>query len=789
MKNAFIILAVILATGFCFAQGSSWGVAAIDDAMGIHANPGYLGLGHGFESAMFGSFSSDSNSTLDIENTHGFLLNMNGFGCGYENIVGLKRWSLGAGVGDRTFGIGYLRTWSAHDSWGEGWRNGWIFGTMVRPVKFASAGWAYENTPAMEGHRFGLALRPVTWRVTLFGDVTKPNDVEWEDLSWAVGGELHLVDGIRLFGRYDYYGEDVVGDPVDQISAGFRLDNPFGGVGAIAASGLDDEWSDYTIYSLASSKELPSLFPMPKYSLRITLSGDYSERPRGGFFGGKSKSFTRLIKTLDEAAQDNEVKALVIRYKFPSLNFAQAEELRNVLEKFKENDKPILLYADNLGNLSYYLASVADFIAIPPSGSGVGIIGLHAEMLFFKDALEKVGVAPDFINIGDYKSAMEMFTRTEPSEPAAMNMNEILDVYENEFLSGIAEKLDISPEKAGEVVDNGPYNDLESDFLGLVDSLMYWDEFEEYISDERDIKTQPFGVYAMREHRGMHWGQPDRIAVIVIDGSIIKGSGGGGGLFGGNKTGEKEIIAAVKAAKNNKSVKGILLRISSGGGSALASDLMTHAIKDAADEKPLVVSMGNAAASGGYFVATPGAKIFADNTTITGSIGVISGKFAIGGLYDKIGVTKTIFQRGENSGVFSMSDTFSTAERERIRSSSLRTYDIFKNCVAEGRGLSMDSVDVIGGGRVWPGISAVEIGLVDTIGGFIEALDYLVAESDADEKDLELWLMPGSGDALGQVFDMIDAKLPFKDLREDIPDFPFEDGEQLYLMPFVIEIK
>ncbi|MCD6501746.1 S49 family peptidase, partial [bacterium] len=564
-KIYFVIFASIIVAGLCFAQGGAWGTAAIDDVMGMHKNPGYLGLGHGFESAFFGSFSSDSNSNLNIKNTHGFLLNMNGLAGGYENIVGSKRWTLGGGVGDRSFGIGYLRTWSANDAWGEGWRNGWVFGTMVRPWSFVSAGWAYESTPTMEGHRFGLALRPATWRVTLFGDIIKPNEIEWKDMDWGVGGELHLVDGIRLFGRYDYYG-----DGTDEgISAGVRIDNPFGGVGGIAA-GTTDEMSDFTVYSMASSQKFPSIFPTPKYALRIDLAGDYSERPRGGLFGGRKKTFIRLIKTLDEAARDKEVEALVIRYRFPSLDFGQTEELRTVLDKFKKAGKPILLYADNLGNLSYYLASVADYIAIPPSGSGVDIIGLRAEMRFFKGTLEKVGVKPDFVSIGEYKSAMEMFMLNKPSEHAAQNMNEILDGYEAEFVSGIAQGRGLSDDAVRGLIDNGPYTDLEAESLGLVDSLMYLDEFEKYVEEERHLKTRPFAIYAMHEKRDMDWGQPDRIAVIVIDGNIVKGKGGSGGLFGGSSIGEREIVAAVRAAKNNRSVKGILLRVSSGGGSALA---------------------------------------------------------------------------------------------------------------------------------------------------------------------------------------------------------------------------
>ncbi|MCK5832177.1 S49 family peptidase [bacterium] len=785
-NRALILLAL---AGFCVAQGVYWGTAAIDDPMGMHTNPGYLGLDHGAESAIFGSFSSDSSSALNIENTHGILFNLNGLGGGYENIVGMKRWTLGAGLGERTFGLGYLRTWTSSDAWGEGWRNGWIFGAIVRPWDFVSAGWTYENTQAMKGHRLGLALRPKTWRVTIFGDMLKQNNVDWEDLGWGVGGELHLLDGIRFFGRYDYLGEDILGETVDEISAGIRIDNPFGGVGAVASSGIDDEWSEYTIYSLASSKRLPSLFKLPSYPLRLDLNGEYAEKAQSGIFKGKKKTFANLLRTIQRASEDDQISALIIRYKSPSFDFAQAEELRNIFEEFKANGKEIYIYADNLGNLSYYLASVANFIAVPPSGNGIGILGLRAEMKFFKGTFEKIGVEPDFVNIGEYKSAMEMFTRSEPSEYAAQNINELLDSYNKEFLSGIAESRGITIEKAKELVDNGPYNDLESDSLGLIDSLMYFDQFEKFIKKEKDLKPQPFGIFAMQEYRKMEWGEPDRIAVIVIEGNIIKGKGGSGGLLGGSNVGETEIIAAVNAAKKNRSVKGILLRVNSGGGSALASDLMAHALTDAAEKKPLVVSMGNAAASGGYLVSMPAKKIFADNVTITGSIGVISGKFALGGLYDKIGISTTTFERGQNSGIYSSTDTFSTQQRERIQSGSLRFYDIFKDWVADSREIPVDSVDVLGRGRVWTGERAHEVGLVDSLGGFLDALDYIVQESGADEKNLELWFLPGTSSMVDNMFDSMVKQMPVLNELKKAPIFPFEDYEALYLMPYVIEVK
>ncbi len=814
MKTTLSILSFLclIALQICIAQGPAWGVATVDDLRGLRLNPAYLGLGHGVETAITASFSTDTLTEMDITNHHGFLMNMGGFGWGYQRERDLYRWTLGAGFGDRTFGIGYLRTWTSSDEWGDGWRNGWILGLNARPYEFISVGYSYNNTPEYRGlHTMGIGLRPATWRVTFFGEIAKPDDTPWDDffegdwenkIFYAVGGELHIVNGVRLFGRYDYFGDNtyppifdcemMMTEPevVDNFTLGVRLDNPFSGIGFETLSGVDNNWDIFSIYSTASTKRLPSIIPVPKHALRMDLTGNYVENPRSSLFGARGKPFSRLVRTLDDAAEDNEIDGLIIRWRNPSLSYAQIEELRNVLLKFKANEKPVVIYADYLGNVSYYFASVADFLAISPTGGGVNILGLRANMTFFKGTLDKIGIQADFLHAGKYKSAMEMLMREEPSEFAEKNMNEILDALDKVFVEGIASARGLSPDEVREIIDNGPYTDLEAVELGLVDSLMYWDEFDEYVKKERDMKTSPIGVYAFQEKRSVEWGEPDRIAVIVIDGSIIYGKGGVGGFFGGNRTGNEEIVSAINTAKNNNSVKGILLRVDSGGGSAVASDLMAHALSKAAEEKPVVVSMGGAAASGGYFVSAPGYKIFADGATITGSIGVISGKFADDGLYKKIGVTQTEFKRGENSGIYALSDTFSTSERERMQKSIDRFYDIFKEKVARGRALETDSVETIAQGRVWVGTDAQEIGLVDSIGGFIDALDYLIEKCEAERNDLELWFMPSlTSFNMMDLLSQVRMELPFGDKLQDIPDFPYEDGEPLYLMPYVIEIE
>jgi len=796
----FVLFFITVLTSCVLAQGPAWGVAVVDDVWGMHLNPGYLGIGNGAESALFGYFSPDSLNNIGIDNSHGLLLNFGSFAGGYERHAGLYRWTAGLGAGDKTFGIGYLRTWSKCDAWDGGWKNGWIFGTLVRPCSFVSLGWSYQSPPMASGtHRFGIGLRPTSWRVTLFGDVAKPDDTPWEDfykgdwtnkVYWGVGTELHLVNGIRLFGRYDRFGEEESsGETLDEISVGLRIDSRFGGAGMLVNSGSDDAWDIYSIYSIGSVEELPSIIPMPKRALRLDLEGDYVERPRGGLFFIGGKTFGRLLQILDKAAEDDEITGLVIRWRSPDINFAQAEELRAAIQKFSANDKPVLLYADNLGNLSYYLASAADYVAIAPSGGGVHVIGLRAELTYLKGTLDKLGITGDFISAGDYKSAPETFTRTEPSEFAAENINDILDGLERQFISGIAQSREMSVEQVGDIIDGGPYTDAEAESLGLIDTLCYWNEFENYVKEERDLQAEPIGTYAMREMRNMQWGEPDRIAIIVVDGSIIHGKGGSGGLFGVT-SGDREIVAAIDAARKNKTVKGVLFRIHSGGGSAIASDLIRHALSRAAEEKPVIVSMGGAAASGGYAISVPGEFVFTDKATFTGSIGVFGGKFSLEGLYDKIGVTHAVFTRGENAGIYSLMDTFSVKERERYESVIMRYYDLFKGRVGEERNLPTDSVESIARGRVWLGSDAVEIGLADSIGGFTDALNYIIEETGVNERELELLFWPSAKAFMfPELLNMATSWIPFKEKLEDIPTFPYDDYEPLYLMPYIIEVK
>ncbi|MBN2543700.1 signal peptide peptidase SppA, partial [bacterium] len=674
------------------------------------------------------------------------------------------------------FGSNYLWRKTADDIK----QDGWSFGLMAQPIKQVSIGWKYESTDWNSYNQFGIGLRPLNWRVTLFWEGLLPDEAELKDMSHFFGGELHLVDGIKLFGKVD---QD------NNFWAGAEIDFWNQGIGAVV-QGNDEETSSETYYGHFSAEYFKTLIPKKDKYLYLSLSGTLEEQKRGFSFFEENISMTllNLIITIDKAAKDEDIKGLVIRFNNFGLGMGMAEELRIALERFKAEGKKIYVYMDTPGNAIYYLASCADSIFMPESGS-LNLTGLSAEMMFLKGTFDKLGIKADLEREGKYKSAVEMFTRDSMSAANREETEALLDdIYEN-LLVKIEEGRGWSEAKVRDLIDRGPYSATDALSEGLVDSLLYFDEFKKFVSE--DIGLVGWNQYTSIGSREYVWGSKPKIAVVWAEGGIVRGSSGRS-LLSGLTVGSETFAKAITAAKNDIDVKAILVRINSPGGSAHASDEMWHAVQQASEKKPVIVSIGNVAASGGYYLACSGDYIFADDNSITGSIGVISGKFSLGGLYDKIGVNKQIIKRGENSAIWTDSREFNEMERERVRRSVKNYYMIFKNRVVETREMSQDSVQSIAQGRVWTGKAGEKIGLVDSIGGLYDALTYtkikggLKIEDEIELKELpkprfEFPFLPGFN-AEVQLPD------PLREELEKLPVFPYENSEPLYLWPYKLYI-
>lgn len=468
-------------------------------------------------------------------------------------------------------------------------------------------------------------------------------------------------------------------------------------------------------------------------------------------------SLKGLLERLKEARLDSSVSAVVMEVQNAQLGTGQLEEIHASLRKFAAVDKPVYIHADSLTTSTYALATSASHISIVPTGD-VWLVGMHGEAPYMRGGLDKLGMYPDFLQCGDFKTAAEALTRTEPSEESHEMTDWLLDSIFNTVVGMIAEARGMTPDKVREIIDGGPYSAEEALALGLIDSVQHRQAFakdieKRYGKDTKvvrdygkkgmdDIPEDFFGAFAffmeLLNPQPREYHDPS-IAVVYVEGPIQTGKaemspfGGSSGAF------STTIRKALDRAAEEDSVKAVVLRVDSPGGSALASEIILHATKRVAEKKPLIVSMGNVAGSGGYYVTCASNTIFADKATITASIGVVGGKIVTTGFWDKLGINWDARKRGENAAIFSTGSKFSDRERAKVRHYMDTVYDIFKNHVTKARGEKLAKpIDELAGGRVFTGEQALALGLVDKIGGLEDAIKYAAQEAHLGEYEIRV---------------------------------------------------
>ena len=457
------------------------------------------------------------------------------------------------------------------------------------------------------------------------------------------------------------------------------------------------------------------------------VTSDYTGKftdPLVTLFQGENKvGFTEVLNAIENAKTDDNIKGITIVNNYSMLGMAQLKELRDELNRFKKSGKFIVSYADVYSQKEYYLNSVADTIYLNPLGE-MDFKGLSSEVMFFKSLQEKTGVKMEVIRHGKYKSAVEPFISDNMSEANREQITALLNSVWSGIAADIATSRKISVEELNTVADGLLARTPEmAKAAKLIDKVGYEDQFHAGIKKalkvekDKDYKKIDIVDYALNNNtKPKNESSDNRIAVIYAQGEIRSGEGDV------NYIGEKSMNRALKEARENKDIKAIVLRIDSPGGSALTSELIWREIELTKKVKPVVVSMGNVAASGGYYIACNADKIFAENSTITGSIGVFGMLPNFSTLTEKIGIHTEQVSTHANSADYSpfvpLTDNFRSFTQESIE----RIYKTFVNRVATGRKLTFEQVDEIGQGRVWTGAEALKIGLVDEIGGMDKAL-------------------------------------------------------------------
>jgi len=509
----------------------------------------------------------------------------------------------------------------------------------------------------------------------------------------------------------------------------------------------------------------------------IEIKGAYPEGAQlPGLFGELHESLDAAIARLDKAANDEKIAGVILRIHDPSIGWAKMNTFRKAIARIQAKGKKVHAWLPDASNMDYVLASACDEVVMPEPGT-LMLVGMRAEVSFYKGLFDLIGVKAEMLRVGEFKSAAEPYTRTSMSPEFRKEMEEILDDRFQMLVDAIASPRKLMADKVKAAIDEGPLTSKQAKVLGLIDRLAYEDELEASLAKQAEGKTFKVvkkygkkkadtdfsGLAGMMKMMEMLMGveQPKRkstkpkLAIIYASGMIMTGKSSSDFLSGESTMGSDTMIKAIREANKDATVKAIVLRVDSPGGSALASDLMWHELGQI--KKPFVVSMGDVAASGGYYISMGANRVFADPGTITGSIGVVGGKFALNGLYNKVGITTEVISRGRNSGVLSSTHGFSDGERDSMQRLLNDVYDQFVSKAAQGRKMDKVALEKLARGRVYTGSAALKLKLVDELGSLEDAIAYATKQSGVgpDEK-LEHLMLPKATSPLESLLGPLD---------------------------------
>ena len=515
--------------------------------------------------------------------------------------------------------------------------------------------------------------------------------------------------------------------------------------------------------------------------------------------GGPTVGLWDAVQAIEAAAADPGIKYVLLRADAASGGVSTMEELRAALAEFRKSGKAVVAYTENPSTGSYYLASVADKVYMTSyHGGNAQMIGLSSRMLFLKDLLDKVGVNYQLIRHGKYKSAGEMYIKNAPSDENREQYQVMVNSLWKTLSAATAESRGLTEEKLNELVDNLRLN-FPEDFLenGLVDELLDHEGLVNklcalaQVEKQEDLHLIPFADYVSA--KVLSFRGKDNVAILFADGEIIDGNDK-------MEIASDRFVAEIDKIRKDNTVKAVVLRVNSPGGSVVASEKIRTALKLLMAEKPLVASYGNYAASGGYWISAGTQKIFSDATCLTGSIGVFSLIPEFSKTAGKLGVNIVTVGSNKHSGMYSLMRPFDKEEEASMQAYVEDIYGRFVNIVAEGRSLEAARVDDLGQGRVWVGTDALERGLVDEIGGLREAVDYAASLAGfVNKSDYRVVGFPAPLSRSDQLLEMISGRkdepsilagTPFEEFGKALKDLRENEPSKVYArLPYDIQIQ
>jgi protease IV len=459
-------------------------------------------------------------------------------------------------------------------------------------------------------------------------------------------------------------------------------------------------------------------------TLFLQVNGDLSETEPGGLVGQFIEAPPTLRGTVDalrKAKIDRRVSSVVFRPRGLEGLWGKTQELREAILDFRRSGKPIIGFLEYGGQQEYYLASACSKVFLMPASS-LDLSGVAWYEIFLRGTLDKIGAYPDFLHIGEYKTAANTMTE-RTFTPAHREMAESLtgDTFA-QLVKGIAEGRKKSEADVRAIIERGPVLPEEAVRLGLVDDLAYEDQLDDKVALGGRTRRLTNRDYHRVSPASLGLNRGPQIAVIYAVGLIASGQGSYDSPGGGQVAGSDTLVDYIRKARADSDIKAIVLRVDSPGGSAIASDVIWREVMLTRGQKPIVASLSDVAASGGYYIAVPADVIVAEPGTLTGSIGVVVGKYALGGTFEKLGLNLEATTRGRYAQLTSPVRPFDPAERAKVEEQLQATYDLFVERAAEGRKTTPEKIDAVAQGRVWTGAQAKANGLVDELGGLMRAV-------------------------------------------------------------------
>ncbi len=615
---------------------------------------------------------------------------------------------------------------------------GWDVALRLHPSQYVSLFVAvYDlNSPSKGGMHplsvertwgVGLAVRPLgrdffTFTADNFIGERSGNDTLRLSLEVEpVRGVGIVATASLLFGEQYPLGSgrrDVLHDV--QVSLALRLDLAHVGV-----------WGGTQLSTMHAGGGLGGS-PVVGWSVGVRLSGQkhktliapsrYVPLELDGAMG--PEGIVSAILRLEVLRRDPKVRGVVLEPHAFAASTGAIQDLREAVERLREAGKHVVCHADEVTSSAYYLCTAADRIYLGPAG-GVRLSGYRMRILFYTGLMQKLGVNAQFVKVGEYKSMPEKFTLKSPSEPALEQYTELLEDVWSQVVADVAAGRGMEPAEVEALLEQGPFNAEEAVAGGLADGLAFEDELVTMIEDDTDGRVLLDRKYWKVPVKPSMWSPGSRkVALLTISGSIVEGKSRSIPLLGMRLSGDETVTKALKHARMDPSIAAVVLRVDSGGGSALPGERMWRQVHLLAEKKPVVVSMGGVAASAAYYIAAPATEVIANPSTVTGSIGIFYGKADLSGLLSKLGVDVTVVKKGgDRVDMDSWHRPYTPEEIAFLEKQIEHFYNIFLSRVSDGRGMTKKEVDAIGRGRVWSGVRAKDIGLVDRIGGLTTAID------------------------------------------------------------------